>query len=431
MADENDPAQTMAALLEEEAGLASPRDRGWFREPSTEVSLEQVRRHLRGQREAEDPTLEALLEEATNGQTFLFRDLEQLEAVVSIARRISRARAGPVSIWCAGCSTGEEPYSLAILCREMGVPVRILGTDLSTVRLHAARTRLYSTWSARRVPQGILRRHLRPRGDRLEIRADVASSVRFARHNLVGEVAPEPEGGRGWDIILCRNVLIHLSDRHADEVVARLADALAPDGRLLLGAAEQRRTIHAPLTRVRVGPRFAFQRIEARPSTSTPPAAWPRPARASPPTPPSPPIQEADGWLDWVECGNRQLARHELGAARAAYERAAELAPMEPEVQVLAGITAVKADDDPLARVHLRRALFLAPDHWLPPLLLAGVDERQGHLRQARAALRLARDRLQGEGPVLFRSDVSGIAAASVDAAEALDICERRLALHE
>jgi chemotaxis protein methyltransferase CheR len=183
--------------------------------------------------------IEALL----NNETYFFRDramFDQLGAQVlpEIARRREAVRR--LSIWSVGCSTGQEVYSLAMLFAEQRArwrdwSIEILGTDVAPSVIAAAREGNYSQFQIQRglaVSQMVsffeeTRTGWRA-GDALR------GMVRFSTHNLL-DTPPEP--GR-FDLILCRNVLLYFDRPTRARAFERLAAALAPDGRLMLGAGE-------------------------------------------------------------------------------------------------------------------------------------------------------------------------------------------------
>jgi chemotaxis protein methyltransferase CheR len=176
--------------------------------------------------------LTALVEHSVVGETAFWRHPEQL---ASFTRAVRHAQS-PLRVWCAGCASGEEPYSVAIALLEAGrsgAGDRVLGTDVSTRALAAAAVGTYRARALRRLPPA-LDRWLEP-GEPRRVRAEVRAMVSFARHNLVAD--PVPDGG-GFDAIFCRNVLIYFSPEAAAAALYRLVGALAPGGLLVLGPVE-------------------------------------------------------------------------------------------------------------------------------------------------------------------------------------------------
>ena len=188
--------------------------------------------------------VERLLDEVTVQETSFYRDAGQLATIDwrGLHAAASRAGASTVRVWSAGCATGEEAYTLAMLASEAFAPelppVEILGTDVSAAAVDRAREGRYRPRRARAVPPGQLDRYLAGDGHLLTVRPAVRALVRFARHNLLREGTP-PAGEGLFDLVVCRNVLIYFEPTTAAAVVRRLSSAFHPGGVLLLGAADQ------------------------------------------------------------------------------------------------------------------------------------------------------------------------------------------------
>jgi chemotaxis protein methyltransferase CheR len=187
--------------------------------------------------------LAALVDEITVKETFFLRHLEQLNEVQwpALLERARAAGSNNVRVWSAACATGEEPYSLALLaCEAFGTldpPVTILATDVSATALVRAREGEYRTRSTRELDASKRQRYFRQEDDRLIVNANLRSVVTFAQHNLVTGAMP-PLGEAAFDLILCRNVLIYFDEETVSHVLDRLQSALAPNGVLILGAAD-------------------------------------------------------------------------------------------------------------------------------------------------------------------------------------------------
>ncbi len=191
--------------------------------------LELARRIAAGDRAA----LEVLVEHAVVLETYFWRHPEQLAA---LSRRAFGAP-GPLSIWCAGCATGEEAYSVAIALLEAGRGGRgdrVLATDVSARAIAAARAARYGPWSLRRLDRALAERHLEPAGEDRQVGAGARALVELRRHNLVADPVP----GGPFDVVLCRNVLIYFEPAVAAAVLYRLAAGVRPGGWLVLGPVE-------------------------------------------------------------------------------------------------------------------------------------------------------------------------------------------------
>jgi chemotaxis protein methyltransferase CheR len=193
---------------------------------------------------AADDEMRFLVQELTVGETYFFRNREQFQALADIAlpnRIAARAAGRKLRILSAGCSSGEEPYSIAITVHETvvdpTVKVMIHAVDINSAALLKARRARYSAWSLRETPQEIQHKWFAADGRKIALDDRVRSAVVFDRRNLAIDDqdlwAPET-----YDIIFCRNVLMYFSPDHAAALVARIAGALMPDGYLFLGYAE-------------------------------------------------------------------------------------------------------------------------------------------------------------------------------------------------
>lgn len=167
-----------------------------------------------------------------------FRALHRTVLPALVAKR--RAESGrSIRVWSAGCATGEEPYSLAILLHDaLGEAVRelppvIYATDVDEPSLAAARAGLYRLPSVVRVPRHILRRHFEAGGAGYRVRKALRRMVHFRRHDLV---APFPF--RRMDMVVCRNVLIYMVRPLQERILAGFYDVLSAGGFLVLGKVE-------------------------------------------------------------------------------------------------------------------------------------------------------------------------------------------------
>ncbi len=183
--------------------------------------------------------VEALL----NNETYFFRDkptFDQLpdDILPKLAERRRDNR--QLRIWCAGCSTGQEAYSMAIQIADQGArwdgwKIDILGTDVSQKAITAARSGMFSQFEVQRglsVSQMLQHFDETPHG--WQIHREMRNAVRFMQHNVLDA----PTTTSRFDLILCSNVLLYFSPPTREKVFARLQNALAPDGFLMLGAGE-------------------------------------------------------------------------------------------------------------------------------------------------------------------------------------------------
>jgi len=202
-------------------------------------SLSALIARMKGDAALESEVVEAM----TTNETFFFRDkvpfelfsdhmLPFLQTVRSAQKRLR--------IWCAACSTGQEPYSLAMILEEQaakfpGWTFEILATDLSTEVLNRAKAGRFSQFEVQRgLPIQMLVKYFGQVGDQWEISPKIRSKVQFRPINLLRDFSPLG----AFDIIFCRNVLIYFDEATKIDILNRMSNIIAPDGFLVLGAAE-------------------------------------------------------------------------------------------------------------------------------------------------------------------------------------------------
>jgi chemotaxis protein methyltransferase CheR len=184
-----------------------------------------------------------VVEAMTTNETFFFRDKTPFDHFKeTVLPELLRARAGRRSlrIWCAAASTGQEPYSLAMACKEMGAAlsgwrIEIVATDLSPDVLEKSRSGLYTQFEVQRgLPIALLVRHFTQVGAMWQLNADIRALVQFRQFNLLQDFSPLGK----FDVIFCRNVLIYFDQAAKTDIFNRLSRVNEPDGYLFLGAAE-------------------------------------------------------------------------------------------------------------------------------------------------------------------------------------------------
>jgi chemotaxis protein methyltransferase CheR len=185
-----------------------------------------------------DGLVGAVVEALANHETVFFRDRTVFDSLrKDVLPRLAAARpGGAVRVWSAACATGQEPYSLAMLAADLpGLQLDLCASDLSERCLEKARAGLYTHFEVQRgLPITQLLRWFEKTDEAWRVRPELRQMVRWRRFNLLEDMAPL---GR-FDLILCRNVLSHMTPDGRRDVLERLARALARDGVLVLGAAE-------------------------------------------------------------------------------------------------------------------------------------------------------------------------------------------------
>jgi len=241
--------QSLCTFLKKRSGLVLTADKAYLAESRLSPvarrlghgSLDALAESLRTGR---SPTLElAVIEAMATNETSFFRDkvpFERLRSLV-IPRLIeARASSKRLNIWCAAASTGQEPYSVAMVLKELepqlhGWRIDVLATDISPAVLEKARSGVYSQFEVQRgLPIQQLVKHFTQEGEVWRISADLRGLVRYRELNLLDEFS----GLGQFDIVFCRNVLIYFDRDTKVDVLGRLAKSLSSDGYLVLGAAE-------------------------------------------------------------------------------------------------------------------------------------------------------------------------------------------------
>lgn len=238
----------LAALLEAKTGQKLNLQRQWRFEAALApllrdrgfASLDDLAGKVAADRELASLTVDALL----NNETYFFRDRTPFDLLRDgPLRRLAAARAESktLRLWSAGCSTGQEAWSLAMLfaddaLRWNGWTIEIVGTDVSAAAIAQAEAGLYSQFEVQRglSVREMLRWFEEAGGTRWRVIEPLRSRVRFEVRNIT-DVAPRP--GR-FDILLCRNLLLYFSPERRRMAFDRLAEAMAPDGYMMLGAGE-------------------------------------------------------------------------------------------------------------------------------------------------------------------------------------------------
>ncbi len=213
------------------------------------------------------PLPRAVVEAMTTNETFFFRDQHPFAALEQqVLPKLIAARAAlrTLSIWCAASSSGQEPYSIAMILRDRfagalaGWKVSITATDISAEMIARAKAGIYSPIEVGRgLPAPLLARWFLREGADWRIRDDLRAMVAFRELNLLD---PWPIA-QGVDVLFCRNVLIYFDDDTKRRLLGRMHDLLRPDGWLFLGGAETTLGLDDRFARTQLDKAGAFQRL--------------------------------------------------------------------------------------------------------------------------------------------------------------------------
>jgi chemotaxis protein methyltransferase WspC len=352
--------------------------------------------------------LQHLIDAAAVTETWFFRDARALDALCARAAAASRGDT-PLRILSVPCSTGEEPYSVAMALLDAGVDparVRVDAFDISARALEHARQGLYRPSAFRGAETSRRDRYFDRAGDRFAIGEGVRRCVRFARGNLLAPdflASVEP-----YDFVFCRNVLIYFDVDTQRRAVAALARALKPDGLLFVGPSESGVLLSLGFASARIPLAFAFQ--HAAPAAPSPPPVprapvpiRPRPRPLVPPPSAAAPLRapaRSEARTETLVRGHSRPAR--LDEARrladegrlveAAVRCNEELQQAGPSAEAfyLLGLVRDASGNHAEAASYYRKVLYLDPAHTEALGHLALLVEAAGNAAEAR----LLRDRI-------------------------------------
>ncbi|CAN5151394.1 protein-glutamate O-methyltransferase CheR [soil metagenome] len=235
-------------ILKDRSGLIVSADKKYLLESrliplARKIGVAGISEVVQKMRSGSEQVILDVVEAMTTNETFFFRDKTPFDHFrETVVPELIRARAGKRSlrIWCAAASTGQEPYSLAMILKDMGAAlagwrIEIIATDLSPEVLEKCKAGLYTQFEVQRgLPIQSLVKHFTQVGAMWQLNADTRALVQFRQFNLLQDF-----GALGkFDVIFCRNVLIYFDQPTKSAIFAKLAKATEPDGCLFLGAAE-------------------------------------------------------------------------------------------------------------------------------------------------------------------------------------------------
>lgn len=241
--------ELIAGLLKQRSGLVLTPDKGYLLESRLSSvarkwdfkSFEEMVQAVRVKRD--EKLLSEITEAMTTNESFFFRDskpFDQFRDIVLPHLLEARSATRQIRIWSAACSTGQEPYSLAILLKEAekklsGWRTEIIATDLSTEVLEKAKQGIYTQFEAQRgLPITLLVKYFTQVGDQWQITQDLRQMITFKPFNLL----ESPAALGKFDVIFLRNVLIYFDTGTKGKILEGMSRQLAEDGFLYLGGAE-------------------------------------------------------------------------------------------------------------------------------------------------------------------------------------------------
>jgi chemotaxis protein methyltransferase CheR len=380
-----------------------------------------------------------LLDRVGLGTTWFLREQGGLLALVDRLAPLA-AREEPVLVWSAGCSSGEEPYSLAMALLDAGVSARILATDLNRRALWRGVEGSYPTRALARLPAHWRARYFEDTGPETARASEaLRRCVTFELHNFRADRAL-PAGWNRFDAVVCRNVLIYFERGEAIELLDRLAGRCRAGGYLLLSAVERplfwmsklaTATDAAELIQVPpprppsplaplARPSVPFQ--EQLVSGSGGPAASGALDRDGAARPPKATTTSPDDLLDRAEAAE-QIGR--MDEAMALLDAAVARTPLSAMAHLARGLLLKRVTRIREAIDAFRAARFLDSQAWLAPYQLALCLEASGEHKEAEEAYRHTLGAIEAGGPPGLAKTSLAIEALATTVAE---VCRNRVA---
>ncbi len=376
----------------------------------------------------------ALAERLTVGETYFLRHPTQLETLVDQVLPSFLRQTSTIRVLCAGCSTGEEPYSVALLARERGrvdsSRLRILGIDVNPRSIAHARRACYSPWSLRAVPSAMRQQWFQRTPEGFALQPQVRDQVIFEERNLLEEASAFWAPG-SFHAILCRNVVLYFPQDVIRKIIARMAQALVPGGYLFMGPSETLRGISEDFELLRGGDAFYYRLKPPAPpaasvAQSAPAAPAPVAQRVAPPasTPPPAPdglegvlhLLEAERYTEaWAHLESlpqssspkalllRAVLHLHAGRLSQAEQLGRQLvtaSATEAPAYYLLGLCLEQSGDEAGARGRYAASVRAEPTFALAHLRAGSLARRAGDMVEARVALRMAVSLLPQEKPL-------------------------------
>jgi len=380
-ANQATPLTLLAGLLLERAGLRIGQESHYGLKLATAARLEALKinsiseyvERLRGP--GGEDELRALMPLVTVGHTEFFRDPRQFAAlerrVLSELLMRARAEQRKLRIWSAGCATGEEPYSVAMLLHELGAQpseVDIWATDVNPAAVEAAKKGRYT---ARRVSTLSAPRRQRYFAEiedgRVEVRPELKALVRFDIQNLAATVFQDV-GPASLDLILCRNVIIYFDLPTIRALMERFLQSLRPGGLLFLGYSESLFRVYEHFEMVEVEGAFVYRRPRVQPSPQSARASstWLTPIRAPsapPPTPAAtsqlrPRLTSSGAWQGLARPALAPASSRSFTPSPRPQQLLAPIPALRPPAQTVAATSPIAAARSPIARLEAAAKLM-------------------------------------------------------------------------
>ena len=194
------------------------------------------------------------IDTVTTNHSFFFRENKSIEYIIDQFAQHPHKNRREFKIWCAACSTGDEPYTAAVQLENLGLSFSILATDISHSVLDIASRGIYKKDKIQKVPLSILHRFFQKGNgkykDYIKVKKEIKQQITFSKFNLIADKIPQME----FDAVLCRNVMIYFDHKTSERVVNKLYQSLRPNGFFAIGNAESLMNMNHDFKSVRTIP---------------------------------------------------------------------------------------------------------------------------------------------------------------------------------
>lgn len=359
--------------------------------------------------------LDILAEKLTIGETYFFREKHTLNAfrelIIPSLIRERQHTTRSIRIWSAGCCSGEEPYTLAMILSEI-VPdiaswdISILATDINRRFLNKAITGKYTPWSFRETPASTKNRYFVPIGSEFQISQVIRNMVKFHPLNLAKDPFPLARNNTHFmDVIFCRNVLMYFTPETAMVVAEKFYRSLNDQGWFVTSQVELSDEVFHQLSKVNFKNSFLYRKTDKPaftlrrqdiPEKRQPPAGIPS-AKKRPPKRPEPsltvkqpvasvqhPEQKAGNKENLLDLAKDYANQGELDKALHWSKKLIETEKSNPEVYYLHGTILRETGDLVQAEQVMKQVLYLDPDHLLAHFQMATLCAGNGKEKQSR-----------------------------------------------
>ncbi len=270
----DDVFKQLRDFIYERSGIFIPDNKKYFLENRLGRKVQE--KNLKGYEDylyilkygADKNELNGLFNLITTNETFFFREPQQFDVFSGeLFKRLmdENAKSGrkDVKIWSAASSTGEEPYTLAMILLEkpeaQALKKEIYASDISEAVLSSARAGVYGSYSIRNVPDAYLKKYFNNTNQQYSLTAGIKSLTKFMKVNLMDD--RDTKAIRGVDVIFCRNVLIYFDDKAKQKAVSNLYDALRPNGYLFIGTSESLHNVTRAFKPIVINKVIVYQKV--------------------------------------------------------------------------------------------------------------------------------------------------------------------------